>query len=163
MDLRVQLSDLEANPKRLVQLWTQRLDTHHSRYNALMHLALALRWSGDVEGSRRYAAEALPLVEEELKHYRSNELIHRTCRSLILMLLGREEESRAELALCRQRPLCEICSYCSCKDADIFEANIEELAGNYARARELYRKGRSSWPDELDFVSGENRLKKKKG
>lgn len=163
MDLRVQLSDLEANSKRLVQLWKARLDTHHSRYNALMHLALALRWSGDIEASRKYAAEALPLVEEELQGYRSNELIHRTCRSMILMLLGREEEARAELEACRQRPLCEFCSYCSCKDADIFEANLEELAGNYTRARELYRKGQKDWPDELDFVSGENRLKKKKG
>lgn len=162
-DLRIQLCDLEANSKRLVQLWKARLDTYHSRYHALMHLSLELNRSGDVERSRKYAAEALPLVEEELKHYRSDELIHRTCRSLILMLLGREEEARAELALSRQRPLCEFCTYGACKDADIFEAFIEELAGNYAKARELHLKGQKRWPDELDFVSGENRLKKKKG
>lgn len=161
--LRIQLADLEANSKRLVQLWTERLDANPNRYNTLMHLSLELRRCGDIERSRKYAAEALPLVEEELKHYRSDELIHRTCHSLLLMLVGREEEARAELALARKRPLCEFCSYCACKDADIFEAFIEELAGNYARAKELYQKGQKNWPDELDFVSGENRLKKKKG
>lgn len=161
-DLRIQLCDLEANSKRLVQLWTKRLQTD-KRYNTLMHLALELRRSGNLEASRKYAAEALPLVDEELTHYSSSELIHRTCRSMILMLLGREEEARTELALCRQRPLCEFCSYCACKDADIFEAFIEELAGNTKLAKELYLKGQKTWPDELDFVSGENRLKKKKG
>lgn len=163
LGLRCQLAELEVNTKRLVQLWTERLEIHYSRYNGLMHLALALRWSGDVEQSEKYAAEALPLVEEKLKSFCDDELIHRTCHALLLMLAGREDEARAELEACRKRPLCEFCSYGACKDADIFEAYIEELAGNHARAKELYQKGRKNWPDELDFVSGENRMKKKKG
>ena len=40
---------------------------------------------------------------------------------------------------------------------------IEEIAGNRAKARELYLAGQKNWPDELDFRSGEIRLKKKKG
>ena len=59
-------------------------------------------------------------------------------------------------------PLCEFCEYGQCKDADIYEAAIEDLCGSRDKALELYRAGKRKWPDELDFISGEVRLKRKK-
>ena len=79
----------------------------------------------------------------------------------MLAMLGREDEARAELANVRELPLCAGCSYCSCKDADDFEAFIEEICGNYGRALELHRAGAELWPDDLDFVCRERHLKRK--
>ena len=46
-------------------------------------------------------------------------------------------------------------------DADIFEANIEEIRGNWARALELHRAGAKRWHDDMDFVSGARRMIRK--
>ena len=81
----------------------------------------------------------------------------------MLALLGRMEEARAELAKARNCPLFKYCTYGKCKDADIYEAYIEEITGNREKAKALYLAGQKNWPDELDFRSGEIRLKKKKG
>ena len=80
---------------------------------------------------------------------------------MALALLGRMEEARAELAAVRAMALCEGCDYGSCKDADIFEANMEEVCGNYRRAMELHRAGMAKWPDDLDFAAGAARMKRK--
>mgnify|MGYP003292550840 CR=1 FL=1 len=43
------------------------------------------------------------------------------------------------------------------------QLTIEEIAGNREKAKELFLSGQKNWPDELDFRTGEIRLKKKKG
>ncbi|MBE6949978.1 MAG: tetratricopeptide repeat protein [Ruminococcaceae bacterium] len=161
--LRIQLADLEANAKRQIQLWSQRLDTGHGKSHVLLNLALAVFWSGDREGAKKIALKGLELLDEKLKGYQRDEALYRARRSALLALVGREAEARAELETVRALPLCEHCTYGRCKDADIFEAYIEEIAGNWDRARELFQAGKQNWPDELDFHAGETRLKKKKG
>lgn len=162
-DLRIQLCELEANYKRVVELWGQRLNDGGDMSHVLTNLALAVRWNGDADGARKIAAKGLEVIDELLGSFQINEPNYRTRRSVLLALLGRMDEARAELEKARKCPLCKTCTYGRCKDADIFEAYIEEIAGNRARAKELYLAGQKNWPDELDFRSGEIRLKKKKG
>jgi hypothetical protein len=80
----------------------------------------------------------------------------------MLAILGRTEEAKEELAKTRAMPLCDFCEYGSCKDADIYEAAIEEILGNTEDAKKLYTAGREKWPDDLDFASGLARLKKRR-
>lgn len=162
-DLRIQLCELEANYKRVVELWGQRLNNSSDMSHVLTNLALAVRWNGDAEAAKKIAAKGLEVIDELLGKFQINEPNYRTRRSVLLALLGRLEEARSELDKARKCPLCKTCSYGSCKDADIFEGYIEEIAGNRAKAKELYLAGQKNWPDELDFRSGEIRLKKKKG
>ena len=161
-DLRIQLCELEANHKRVVELWGKRVGQGGDTSHVLTNLALAVRWNGDAEGARKIAAKGLEVVDELLNRYQSNEPLYRTRRSALLALLGRIEEARAELALARKLPLCRQCTYGKCKDADIFEAYIEEITGNRSRAMELHLAGQQNWPDELDFHAGVTRLKKNK-
>lgn len=162
-DLRIQLCELEANYKRVVELWGQRLDNSSDMSHVLTNLALAVRWNGDAEAAKQIAAKGLEVLDELLGKFQINEPNYRTRRSVLLALLCRMDEARSELDRARKCPLCKNCSYGSCKDADIFEGYIEEIAGNRAKAKALYLAGQKNWPDELDFRSGEIRLKKKKG
>ena len=162
-DLRIQLCELEASYKRVAELWGQRLNDGGDMSHVLTNLALAVRWNGDAAAAAKIAAKGLEVVDSKLEKFQLDEPNYRTRRSVLLALVGRMEEARAELALARKCPLCRTCTYCRCKDADIFEAYIEELAGNRDKAKALYLAGQKNWPDELDFRSGEIRLKKKKG
>ena len=162
-DLRIQLCELEANYKRVIELWGKRLKDGGDMSHVLTNLALACRWHGDDAGAQKIAAKGLEIVDSRLASFQVDEPIYRTRRSALLALLGRMEEARAELAKARSCPLCKYCTYGKCKDADIYEAYIEEIAGNRAKAKDLYLAGQKNWPDELDFRSGEIRLKKKKG
>ena len=49
----------------------------------------------------------------------------------------------------------------ACKDADIFEANIEEIRGNYEQALKLHLAGADRWSDDMDFISGARRMRRK--
>lgn len=162
-DLRIQLCELEANYKRVIELWGKRLQDGGDMSHVLTNLALACRWHGDAAGARKIAAKGLEIVDSLLERFQVDEPIYRTRRSALLALLGRENEARTELEKARSCPLCKYCTYGKCKDADIYEAYIEEIAGNREKAKALYLAGQKNWPDELDFRSGEIRLKKKKG
>ena len=67
----------------------------------------------------------------------------------MLAILGNVEEAKAELARTRALPLCDFCEYGSCKDADIYEAQIEEILGNAERPGSYTPKaepnGRTTW------------------
>ncbi|MBQ8237647.1 MAG: tetratricopeptide repeat protein [Oscillospiraceae bacterium] len=160
-DFRLTLADLECNHKRQIQIWARRAGQDPASDHALMSLALAQWWNGDRSAARENAQTALNLIDEILKQNLVDKALFRSRRSVLLAILGRPDEARAELALVRTLPLCQHCSYGRCKDADIFEGYIEEIAGDTAKAAALYRAGRKNWPDELDFASGEARLKKK--
>lgn len=159
--LRLQIAELKGDFKTAVQVWTKRRADTKDLSHVLMNLSEALLFSGDLELSRKTAEEALKELEQELQEHRANKTLCRTRKAMTLALLGRREEAHAELAQARKMPLCAGCSYCSCKDADIFEATMEEVFGNYRKAEELYRKYLAQWPDELDFVTGLNRVKRK--
>ena len=162
-DLRIQLCELEANYKRVIELWGKRLQDGGDMSHVLTNLALACRWHGDAAGAQKIAAKGLEIVDSLLERFQVDEPLYRTRRSALLAMLGRDAEARAELEKARKCPLCKNCTYGKCKDADIYEAYIEEIAGNREKAKALYLAGQKNWPDELDFRSGEIRLKKKKG
>ena len=162
LDLRIQLSELEANHKRVLELFRQKLDNSSDQSHILTNMALTYRWNGNMEAARETAARGLQVVDELLSRYQKDEPLYRTRRSALLALLGRIDEARAELELARNRPLCRSCAYGKCKDADIFECYIEEIIGNREKAMELNLAGQKNWPDELDFHAGVTRLKKNK-
>ena len=159
-NFRLQLADLECNHKRKIQLLSRQCIPGPGDSDTLAALALAQWWAGDRDAVRN-AQRALDMIDEILTGNLVDEALYRSRRSVLLAILGRAEEAKAELAAVRKLPLCQFCAYGSCKDADIYEAYIEEILGNHAQARKLFAAGRKNWPDELDFVSGENRMKKK--
>lgn len=161
-DLRLVMDELDGDiaghRRDWKEVWGE--SEEYSDY-ALLNLAKIYWWDGNQSKARDYAQQALEKVEERLKLFSREEAMYRTRRSCLLAILGREEEARAELAKCRTLSLCEHCVYCSCKDADIFEAELEEIFGNYERAAELYRAGQERWPDEIDFAIGLRRLQRR--
>ena len=160
-DFRLQLAELEQNYSRQAELLSQRVHADPRDDHALSLLALAYWHMGKQNAAQGAAQKALALLDETLAQNLTDEPLYRSRRSLMLAVLGRTEEARAELARTRTLPLCHFCEYGSCKDADIYEAQIEEILGNKETAQKLYTEGKAKWPDDLDFISGQRRLKKK--
>ena len=160
-DFRLQLADLECNHDRQVQIWSRRVSENPEDESALLNLAHAYWHKGEMSAAKGAAQKALGLLDETLSQHLTDEPIHRTRRCLALAILGRAEEAKEELAKTRKLPPCDFCEYGRCKDADIYEAHIEEILGNADNAKKLYTAGRTNWPDDLDFAAGEARLKKK--
>ena len=160
-DFRLQLAELEQNYSRQAELLSQRVHADPTDDHALSLLALAYWHMGKQNAAQGAAQKALALLDETLAQNLTDEPLYRSRRSLMLAVLGRTEEAKAELARTRTLPLCHFCEYGSCKDADIYEAQIEEILGNKETAQKLYTEGKAKWPDDLDFISGQRRLKKK--
>ena len=142
-------------------IWEKRAANRQDKTHERMNMAQVQWWSGHYDKAREYAQAALTQLEELIPCKKKSEALYRSRRCLVLAILGRFEEAAAELEAVRRLPPCEGCSYCACKDADIYEANIEEIRGNRARALELHRAGAERWPDEMDFVSGVRRVMRK--
>ena len=160
-DFRLQLNDLECNHERQIQIWSRRVKENPDDDHSLLNLAHAYWHMGKLDAAQGAAQKALALLDNILTQNLTDEALYRSRRCLALAILGRDEEAKAELANTRKLPLCDFCEYGSCKDADIYEAHIEEILGNQENARKLYVAGRTNWPDDLDFAAGEARLKKK--
>ena len=160
-NFRLQLVEMECNYARQAMLLSQRVQMDPKDDHALSLLALAYWRMGKQDAARGAAHKALAMLDDTLSQHLTDEPIYRSRRCLMLAMLGRAEEAKAELAKTRALPLCHFCEYGSCKDADIFEAQIAEILGNADEARKLYTAGKAKWPDDLDFVSGLQRLKKK--
>lgn len=141
--------------------WIQRVESSNDKSHALCNLAQLHCWYGDRNEAQKYAQEAIELLDDLILHNKRNAALYRSRRAVCFAILGRTEEAVAELAAVRNMPLCEGCSYCSCKDADIYEANFAEISGEYEKALKLYSAGREMWPDDQDFIAGINRMKKK--
>ena len=160
-DFRLQLADLECNHQRKIEIWSRRVKQNPRDDHAMTNLAQAYWYMGKMNAAQGAAQKALALLDEILSQSLTDEALYRSRRCLVLAILGRTEEAKTELAKTRNLPLCDFCEYGSCKDADIYEAAIEEILGNAEKAQKLYSAGRANWPDDLDFASGEIRLKKK--
>lgn len=160
-DFRLQLNDLDCNYTRHIQIWSRRVKQNPKDDHAMLSLAHAYWHTGKIDAAKGAALKALALLDDILSFNLTDEALYRSRRCLALAILGRAEEAKLELANTRKLPLCDFCEYGSCKDADIYEAHIEEILGNRENARKLYAAGRSNWPDDLDFAAGEARLKKK--
>ena len=160
-DFRLQLADLECNHQRKIEIWSRRVNQNPRDDHAMTNLAQAYWYMGKMNAAQGAAQRALALLDEILSQNLTDEALYRSRRCLVLAILGRTEEAKTELVKTRNLPLCDFCEYGSCKDADIYEAAIEEILGNAEKAQKLYSAGRANWPDDLDFAAGEIRLKKK--
>lgn len=160
-DFRLQLADLECNYDRQILIWSRRVTQNPDNDHALTNLAFAYWHKGMMDAAKGAAKKALALQDNILSQNLTDEALYRSRRCLALAILGRVEEAKTELANTRKLPLCDFCEYGSCKDADIYEAHIEEILGNADNAKKLYTAGRTKWLDDLDFAAGEARLKKK--
>ena len=160
-DFQLQLAELEQNYPRQVELLSQWVQADPTDDHALTRLALAYWHMDNQKAAQDAAQKALTLLDNTLSQRLTDEPLYRSRRSLILAILGKTQEAKAELNRTRTLPLCHFCEYGSCKDADIYEAQIEEILGNTEKAQKLYTAGRAKWPDDLDCIAGELRLKKK--
>lgn len=160
-DFQLQLAELEQNYPRQVELLSQWVQADPTDDHALTRLALAYWHMDNQKAAQDAAQKALTLLDNTLSQRLTDEPLYRSRRSLILAILGKTQEAKAELSRTRTLPLCHFCAYSSCKDADIYEAQIEEILGNTEKAQKLYTAGRAKWPDDLDCIAGELRLKKK--
>lgn len=160
-DFRLQLADLESNHQRKIQIWSRRVKQNPEDDYGWLNLAQAFWHSGNKTAAQGAAQKALEVLDQILALNLTDEPLYRTRRCLALAILGNEEEAKKSLEKCRTLPLCEFCAYESCKDADIYEAYIEEILGNTDCARKLYTAGKDKWPDDLDFAAGLARLNKK--
>jgi len=160
-DFRLQLNDLECNHDRQIQIWSRRVKQNPEDDHSMLNLAHAYWHMGKMNAAKGAVQKALALQDSILTQNLTDEALYRSRRCLALAILGRAEEAKEELARTRKLPLCDFCEYGSCKDADIYEAHIEEILGNEENAKKLYAAGRTNWPDDLDFAAGEARLKKK--
>ncbi len=158
-DCGIVLAELAGKQEKVVQIWEARMDGK-DKTHVLLNLAMAEFFAGRKAEAGLHGEQAAKRLEELLEQHLTDEALYRTRYAMALALLGREAEARRELERSRQLPLCAGCDYCACKDADIFEATIEEVLGNRDRAQELYDHYARKWPDELDFIIGKNRRKK---
>ena len=159
--LTLLMGELDGDEAVQMPIWEKRAASRQDKTHELMNMAQVQWWNGHYDKAREYAREALVQLEELIPCKKKSEALYRSRRCLVLAILGRFDEAVAELEAVRELPLCETCSYCTCKDADIFEANIEEIRGNWARALELHRAGAERWHDDMDFVSGARRMMRK--
>ena len=155
------MGELDGDEALQMPIWEKRAANRQDKTHELMNMAQVQWWNGHYDKAREYAQAALVQLEELIPCKKKFEALYRSRRCLVLAILGRFDEAVAELEAVRELPLCETCSYCTCKDADIFEANIEEIRGNWTRALELHRAGAERWHDDMDFVSGARRMMRK--
>ena len=159
--LQLLMAELDGDEAAQMAIWNERLKGRDNTTHELMNMAQVQWWNGHYDEAREYARAALTQLEELIPRHRSQEALYRSRRAMVLAILGRIDEARAELAAVRQLPLCEGCEYCSCKDADIFEGNFEEVCGHWEQALALHRAGAERWHDDMDFVSGMRRMMRK--
>ena len=159
--LQLMFAELDGEEEAQMSIWNSRAEKRKDKTHELGNMAQVQWWCGHYEKAREYAQMSLTQIEELLPLNKKMEALYRGRRTIALALLGRIEEAYAELELVRSLPLCEHCNYCSCKDADIFEANIEEICSHYEKAAQLHRAGMERWPDDLDFASGSRRMMRK--
>ena len=159
--LNLLMGELDGDELTQMTILEKKAENRQDKTHELMNMAQVQWWNGHYDKAREYAQEALDQLDILIPCKKSYEALYRGRRSIILAILGRFEEAIEELNVVRNLPLCETCNYCSCKDADIFEANMEEIHGNWAKALELHSRGAEKWPDDMDFIAGARRMMRK--
>lgn len=160
-EIKMNVANLEGNPQRGLRVWGKRYLDESEHTRTVGSLALYQWLNGERDAARETAEKLLELLDRKLSGFTVDEALYRTQRTRGLAILGRFDEARSELEKARSLPLCSHCVYGSCKDADVFEAELEEIAGNTQKALEYYRAAAAKWPDELDLAAGIARLTKK--
>ena len=156
--LAIYKNDLAAEEKALLAEMKRRERDGGDNVQVYSWIA-SLKWrQGDHETASRYAQMCLEGIEEELKPFATTRPLFLCKRAAMNAIVGNMDQAWADLAEARSLPLCEQCIYCACKDADIFEAEIEYISGNMQAAKEKALEFRKKWPDENDFLSLLNAL-----
>lgn len=159
--LSLLLAELDGDEKAQMTILKKKVKNSNDVSHQLMNMAQVQWWNGHYDNARKYAQEALDKLDELISNVKRNLALYRGRRAMALAILGRVDEAKAELNTVYKLPLCDGCNYCYCKDADIFKANIEEVYGNFEKAMELYLDSTKRWSDDLDFVSGIRRIKRR--
>lgn len=159
--LSLLLAEIKGDFKRQKEIRLRRLQQDRDRSHTLLNLAEICWHCGNMSEAKYYAEQALVDLDVSLSEQKSKEALFRARRSMALAILDRRDEAKAELEATRRLPICTGCPCSTCKDADIFEALMEELYGNFERAVELNREGNKRWPQEFDFYTNLRRLKRK--
>ena len=115
----------------------------------------------DLDMAKEYANTALVEVDRKLSEYETDKLLFMARKIRLLAILGRKEEALELAEACKDHPFCTSCPEQSCKDADIFRMEAEEIFGNYQKAYEIACACQSLYPDEEDFLIAEHNLKRK--
>lgn len=159
--LTLLMGELDGDESVQMSIWEKRIENRQDKTHELMNMAQVQWWNGHYDKAREYAQEVLVQLDEMINCNKKYEALYRSRRSIVLAILGRFDEAAAELEAVRELPLCETCSYCLCKDADIYEANMEEIRGNWEKALELHSRGAERWHDDMDFAAGARRMRRK--
>lgn len=160
-NLQLYDADLKCRFDQRIRILSQMVQREPGNEYAMLTLAHTYWLAGERTAAAGAAAKALAMLDRILQRHLDSEALYRGRRSLALALLGRKEEAYAELEKTRALPLCAFCEYCGCKDADIYEANLEEILGDPQKALQLYEAGAAKWPDDTDLYAGIARLKRK--
>lgn len=160
-DFQIQSQELIGGYDLTIKILKRRVKEHPTDDFVRLNLAAVLKWSGRNKDATKSAEKALRLIETTLSGNLTDETLFRCRKARALAILGRKEEAVEELKKARALPLCDHCPYGSCKDADIFEAEIEEWLGSRERAMALYQSGKEKWPDDTDFAAGLGRINRK--
>ena len=115
------------------------------------HLALALWVDGQIDEARHIAAETLAEIDWKLTEYTSWKPLFLTRRAEMLGILGRFDEATSAVAEARKMPLCEGCTFCSCKDADLTVARLLAFRGELKEALAMSAQFKTRWPGEEEF------------
>ncbi|MBQ2699371.1 MAG: tetratricopeptide repeat protein [Firmicutes bacterium] len=163
-ELELLLAAIDGDYDYQLQVWQRRAKEYHEQQredtHVLMNIALLQRWSGDNINAHRTAELCYKKLDKLLTSNLKYDALYRSRLCVVLALLGRYSEARTVLAAVKQMPLCETCAYSGCKDADLFEAYIEELQGNYEPALALLQQAAEKWPDEAEITAAIRRIKK---
>ena len=163
-ELDLLFAQLKGDIDYQIKHWTKKLEGNGSDVSRYYMNLARVQWyaSENKTDAVRNAQKAIQLIDKELEKNSPFKTLYLSRKVLMLAILGREAEARALLAQVRTMPLCRACDYGKCKDADIFEAEMEAIFGNYAVAAQLCKQGQQNWPDETDFRITEYHLKGKK-
>ncbi len=134
---------------------------HGDGSHIYMNLAQCYFRMKNTKKQKEYARKALRIINRKLEIARLDRTLYYGRKAKVLALLNKEEEARKYLKLAKESPLCDYCQYCSCKDADVYETNMEEFFGNTQKMEELANAYLKKWPDQDDFVVMLEQLKKR--
>ncbi|MDO4467578.1 MAG: tetratricopeptide repeat protein [Bacillota bacterium] len=134
---------------------------HADLSHVYMNIAVCYFRLNQTKLQKEYAKKALKYINKKLKENNLEKTLFYGRKSKVLALLGKEKEAREYLERAKKAPLCDFCPYSSCKDADIYETNVEEFTGNSQKALELSKEYLLKWPDEDDFTLEIEYLEKK--
>lgn len=124
-------------------------------------LAIALWFNDEHEEAKEYAELAIAEYEKYLKTYDMYAPIYIGSASVAMAVAGRIDEARELVVTMDKNSICEMCKYHICKDMYLYSAEIELVAENYDKARELVQIGRDAdhGEESLAFCDAYLRIK----